>query len=98
MNAGLLLLLKLRLTSQPTITEIKTVIGFGSKNEDCQSSRGTFRQKIGQQPRLNMAELPCSLVPEEAAQSFAEKVRRRGAKATRLWNQLFEAVTLKRLP
>ena len=80
-------------TSQPTIIEIKTVIGFGSKNEGTAKVHGAplgaedwaaTKAKYGWN-------YPAFTVPEEAAQLFAEKVQARGAKANEAWNQLFEA-------
>ena len=80
-------------TSQPTIIEIKTVIGFGSKNQGTAKVHGAplgsedwaaTKAKYGWN-------YPAFTVPEEAAQLFAEKVQARGAKANEAWKQLFEA-------
>lgn len=85
-------------TTQPTMIEIKTVIGFGSPNK--QGKSDAHGAPLGDDEiklvRENYAwnHAPFE-VPEDVYQDFETKVAKRGAEAESEWNKLFEAYKAK---
>ena len=78
---------------QPTLIEVKTVIGFGSPNKS--ASHTSHGAPLGADEVLLTKEAykwehEEFFVPEEVYQDFEEKIVKRGEKAEEEWNQLFE--------
>jgi len=78
-------------TQKPTLIEVKTIIGFGAKNQGTSSVHGAPLGAEG----IDIAkknygwEYPEFTVPEEVATRFEETIQTRGAKAEENWNELF---------
>ena len=80
-------------TEQPTLIEIKTVIGYGSPNKAGSSS--AHGSPLGEEEvRLTKEfygwDYPAFTVPEEVYADFKEKIIDPGVAAENVWNQLFE--------
>ncbi|MDO4431799.1 MAG: transketolase [Aerococcaceae bacterium] len=80
-------------TTQPTIIEIKTVIGYGAPKAGTSAVHGA---PLGEKDWNATKEVygwtaPAFTVPAEAQALFAEKVQARGAQAYANWATLFEA-------
>lgn len=78
-------------TSQPSLIEVKTVIGYGSANEGTHSVHGA---PLGSEDWEQVKEVygwksEAFEVPEEVKQTFSEKVKERGQKAYTEWAELF---------
>ncbi|MCW6662333.1 transketolase [Aerococcaceae bacterium NML190073] len=78
-------------TTQPTIIEIKTIIGYGAPKAGTSAVHGAPLGKEGwEQTKAYYGwEEPAFSVPQEAAELFATKVKERGAQAHAEWEQLF---------
>jgi transketolase len=81
-------------TEQPTLIEIKTVIGFGSPNKA--GSSASHGSPLGSEEikltKENYGwEYEPFFVPEEVYADFNEKIVQKGALAEENWNQLFSA-------
>ena len=80
-------------TSQPSIIEIKTVIGFGAPQAGTSKVHGApLSAADWETTKANYGwEYPAFTVPAEAKALFEEKVQARGAKARQAWVELFTA-------
>ena len=77
-------------TSQPTLIEIKTVIGFGSPNKsDSSASHGAplGEEEVALTKQSYQWEHEPFHVPEEVYQDFKEKVLAKGQEAENAWNK-----------
>ncbi|MBF6626859.1 transketolase [Aerococcaceae bacterium zg-BR9] len=79
-------------TSQPTLIEIKTVIGYGSPKQGTSAVHGAplGQEAWGTTKTYYGWEYPAFTVPAEAQADFDEKVKDRGLKAYEAWNEVFE--------
>lgn len=80
-------------TSQPTLIEVKTVIGFGSPNKSASSASHGAPLGLDEVKLTKEAyEWPHDdfHVPEEVYADFNEKIVKNGADAEDNWNQLFD--------
>ncbi|SEN48816.1 transketolase [Amphibacillus marinus] len=81
-------------TEQPTLIEIKTVIGFGSPNKA--GSNASHGAPLGEDEIVLTKEAyqwthePFS-VPEEVYSDFEEKIVKRGQATEAQWNEMFDA-------
>ncbi|UJL47432.1 transketolase [Virgibacillus sp. NKC19-16] len=81
-------------TAQPTLIEVKTVIGFGSPNKS--GSAASHGAPLGEdevkltKENYNWTHEPF-YVPEEVYTDFNEKIGKKGAEAEENWNQLVQA-------
>lgn len=78
---------------QPTLIEVKTVIGFGSPNKAGSST--SHGSPLGADETVLTKEAYLwehdeFFVPEEVYQDFEEKIAKRGKQAEDNWNKLFE--------
>lgn len=78
-------------TNQPSLIEVKTVIGYGSQNAGTSAVHGA---PLGSEDWEQVKDIyswksEAFEVPEEAKQTFGEKVKERGQKAYRQWAELF---------
>ena len=80
-------------TEQPTLIEVKTVIGYGSPNKSASSAshgaplgldEAKLTKEVYQWPHDDFH------VPEEVYADFNEKIGKHGADAEDNWNQLFD--------
>lgn len=80
-------------TTQPTLIEIKTVIGFGAPNEGTNKVHGAPLGSEGVEiaKRAYAWKYPNFTVPEEVAQRFKKEIQEKGAQAEEKWNTLFAA-------
>lgn len=78
-------------TTQPTIIEIKTVIGFGSPKQGTSAVHGAplGAEGITETKSAYGWDLPDFTVPEEVYARYQANVADRGAKAEAEWNALF---------
>ncbi|ODJ62305.1 transketolase [Brochothrix thermosphacta] len=78
-------------TTQPTIIEIKTVIGFGSPKQGTSAVHGAplGSEGISETKAAYGWDLPDFTVPEEVYARYQANVADRGAKAEAEWNALF---------
>ncbi|EUJ34325.1 transketolase [Brochothrix thermosphacta] len=78
-------------TTQPTIIEIKTVIGFGSPKQGTSAVHGAplGPEGISETKAAYGWDLPDFTVPEEVYARYQANVADRGAKAETEWNALF---------
>lgn len=78
-------------TTQPTIIEIKTVIGFGSPKQGTSAVHGAplGPEGISETKAAYGWDLPDFTVPEEVYARYQANVADRGAKAEAEWNALF---------
>lgn len=80
-------------TTQPTLIEIKTIIGYGSPNKS--NSSASHGAPLGEDEAILTKEYykwehePFH-VTEEVYNDFAEKVQKNGAEKEANWNELFE--------
>ncbi|KGX87567.1 transketolase [Pontibacillus litoralis] len=79
---------------QPTLIEVKTVIGYGSPNKSGKSAShgaplGEDETKLTKSHYSWEHEAFC--VPNEVYQDFEEKVQKRGAEQEQQWNKLFSS-------
>lgn len=80
-------------TTQPTLIEIKTIIGYGSPNKS--NSSASHGAPLGEEEAILTKEYykwehePFH-VTEEVYNDFAEKVQKNGAEKEANWNELFE--------
>ncbi|SDB89727.1 transketolase [Pelagirhabdus alkalitolerans] len=80
-------------TEQPTLIEVKTVIGYGSPNKS--ASNASHGAPLGEdEVKLTKEaygwEYEPFEVPEEVYQDFEEKIAKRGKDAEDKWNKLYE--------
>src|SRR5690625_3472701 len=78
---------------QPTLIEIKTVIGYGSPNKSASSS--SHGAPLGKDEVTLTKEYykwshEAFNVPDEVYEDFNEKIGKAGAKAEEAWNELFQ--------
>lgn len=78
-------------TNQPSLIEVKTVIGYGSENEGTSSVHGA---PLGSKDWKQVKDVygwksEAFEVPEEVRQTFSEKVKERGQDAYTEWAELF---------
>ncbi|WP_099221362.1 transketolase [Listeria costaricensis] len=85
-------------TSQPTMIEVKTVIGFGAPNAGTSKVHGAPLGDEG----IKAAKAAYGweyeepfFVPQEVYDRFKETIQTRGAKKEALWNELFEEYQAK---
>ncbi|WP_182199242.1 transketolase [Paraliobacillus salinarum] len=81
-------------TDQPTLIEVKTVIGYGSPNKSASSaSHGAplGKDEIKLTKEYYGWDHEDFHVPEEVYQDFNEKIVQKGEKAEQEWNKLFES-------
>nr|WP_304216112.1 transketolase [Fredinandcohnia onubensis] len=81
-------------TSQPTLIEIKTVIGFGSPNKaDSSDAHGAplGKEEIRLAKQSYQWEYEDFTVPEDVYHDFVQKIVEPGKTAEHRWNELFEA-------
>ncbi|ALX47845.1 transketolase [Lentibacillus amyloliquefaciens] len=81
-------------TDQPTLIEVKTVIGYGSPNKS--ASAASHGAPLGEEEvKLTKEhykwEHDTFHVPDEVYADFKEKIAENGAEAEQEWNQLFES-------
>lgn len=78
-------------TNQPTIIEVKTIIGFGSVNEGTHKVHGSpLGSEDWEQAKVKYGwDYEAFTVPEEAQKLFKEKVQQRGKEAYTAWEALF---------
>ncbi|MFK8242593.1 MULTISPECIES: transketolase [unclassified Facklamia] len=78
-------------TSQPTLIEIKTVIGYGSPKQGTSAVHGApLGATDWETTKANYGwNHPAFTVPAEAQADFDEKVKERGLKAYEAWTALF---------
>ncbi|MDX8047039.1 transketolase [Gracilibacillus sp. S3-1-1] len=81
-------------TDQPTLIEVKTVIGFGSPNKS--GSSASHGAPLGQdEVKLTKETYAWDheefAVPDEVYQDFETKIVENGKKAEQEWNELFDA-------
>ncbi|MGF3066561.1 transketolase [Facklamia sp. P12950] len=79
-------------SDQPSIIEVKTVIGFGSPNEGTSKVHGApLGADAWSQTKAKYGyDYPAFTVPEETKSVFNEKIVERGKKAQDEWQNLFE--------
>lgn len=79
-------------TSQPTLIEIKTVIGYGAPGQGTSAVHGApLGASKWEQAKATLGhDYPAFTVPQAAQALFTEKVQERGAKAYDAWVTLFE--------
>lgn len=84
-------------TDQPTLIEVKTVIGLGSPKEGTAAVHGAALGEEGVTAAKHFFgwDYPEFTVPEEAAARFKETMIDRGEKAEAEWNDLFAAYEKK---
>lgn len=77
--------------SQPTLIEVKTIIGFGAPNEGTNKVHGAplGTEGIAAAKKAYGWEYPDFTVPEKAAARFKEAINDRGEKAEEAWNKMF---------
>lgn len=80
-------------TEQPTLIEVKTVIGLGSPKEGTSAVHGAALGEEGVQAAKQFFgwDFPEFTVPEEAARRFKETMIEQGEKDEAKWNELFAA-------
>ncbi len=78
-------------TNQPTIIEIKTVIGFGAPNEGTNKVHGAplGAEGIAAAKAAYGWDYPAFEVPEEVKARFKAEINDKGEKAEAAWNELF---------
>ncbi|MBC1333648.1 transketolase, partial [Listeria booriae] len=85
-------------TSQPTMIEVKTVIGFGAPNAGTSKVHGA---PLGDEGILEAKKAygwnyeEKFFVPEEVTARFKETIGERGEKAEAAWNELFASYKAK---
>ncbi|MFD1067036.1 transketolase [Oceanobacillus locisalsi] len=85
-------------TEQPTLIEVKTVIGYGSPNKSGSSSAhgAPLGEEETQLTKENYQwEYDDFHVPEQVYEDFKNKVAKKGAKAETDWDELLRAYTEK---
>ncbi|MGT2832689.1 transketolase [Streptococcus halotolerans] len=78
-------------SDKPTIIEIKTIIGYGAKNQGTSAVHGAplGDEGIAHAKEVYGYDYPAFTVPEEVAERFATGLQARGEKAEAAWNELF---------
>ncbi|WP_438838760.1 transketolase [Streptococcus pluranimalium] len=76
---------------KPTIIEIKTIIGYGAKNQGTSAVHGAplGDEGIAHAKAAYSYDYPAFTVPEEVSERFAAGLQARGEKAETEWNELF---------
>ncbi|WP_431801321.1 transketolase [Halobacillus andaensis] len=81
-------------TEQPSMIEVKTVIGYGSPNKSGKSA--SHGAPLGEEEAMAAKEYykwtyhEPFYVPEEVYQDFKDKVKSNGKKQEQIWNELFQ--------
>lgn len=80
---------------QPTLIEVKTIIGFGAPNEGTNKVHGAPLgvEGIAAAKKAYDWNYPDFTVPEEASKRFKEAINDRGQKAEDAWDKMFAAYT-----
>lgn len=78
-------------SEKPTIIEIKTIIGYGAKNQGTSAVHGAplGHEGIAHAKAAYSYDYPAFTVPEEVSERFAAGLQARGEKAETEWNELF---------
>lgn len=78
-------------SEKPTIIEIKTIIGYGAKNQGTSAVHGAplGDEGIAHAKAAYSYDYPAFTVPEEVSERFAAGLQARGEKAETEWNDLF---------
>ncbi|MXQ49333.1 transketolase [Streptococcus pneumoniae] len=78
-------------SEKPTIIEIKTIIGYGAKNQGTSAVHGAplGDEGIAHAKAAYSYDYPAFTVPEEVSERFAAGLQARGEKAEKEWNELF---------
>lgn len=78
-------------TDQPTLIEIKTIIGYGSPKQGTSAVHGAplGDEGISAAKAIYGWEYPAFTVPDEVAERFTETMMEEGKKAEAAWNDLF---------
>ncbi|WP_438835916.1 transketolase [Streptococcus pluranimalium] len=78
-------------SEKPTIIEIKTIIGYGAKNQGTSAVHGAplGDEGIVHAKAAYSYDYPAFTVPEEVLERFAAGLQARGEKAETEWNELF---------
>lgn len=78
-------------SEKPTIIEIKTIIGYGAKNQGTSAVHGAplGDEGIAHAKAAYRYDYPAFTVPEEVSERFAAGLQARGEKAETEWNELF---------
>ncbi|WP_341931905.1 transketolase [Streptococcus pluranimalium] len=78
-------------SEKPTIIEIKTIIGYGAKNQGTSAVHGAplGDEGIAHAKAAYGYDYPAFTVPEEVTERFAAGLQARGEKAETEWNDLF---------
>ncbi|MFU2205505.1 transketolase [Streptococcus pluranimalium] len=78
-------------SEKPTIIEIKTIIGYGAKNQGTSAVHGAplGDEGIVHAKAAYSYDYPAFTVPEEVSERFAAGLQARGEKAETEWNELF---------
>lgn len=78
-------------SEKPTIIEIKTIIGYGAKNQGTSAVHGAplGDEGIAHAKAAYSYDYPAFTVPEEVSERFAAGLQARGEKAETEWNELF---------
>lgn len=78
-------------TEKPTIIEVKTIIGFGAKNQGTSAVHGAplGDEGIAYAKEAYGYDYPAFTVPDEVADRFATGLQARGEKVEAAWNALF---------
>ncbi|MDR1568076.1 MAG: transketolase [Streptococcaceae bacterium] len=77
--------------NKPTLIEVKTIIGFGAKNQGTSAVHGAPLGSEGiayAKEQYNWS-YPAFSVPTEVATRFEETIQQRGKSAEQAWNELF---------
>ena len=78
-------------SEKPTIIEIKTIIGYGAKNQGTSAVHGAplGDEGIAHAKAAYSYDYPAFTVPEEVSERFVAGLQARGEKAETEWNELF---------
>lgn len=78
-------------TDKPTMIEIKTIIGYGAKNQGTSAVHGAplGDEGIAHAKDVYGYDYPAFTVPEEVSKRFASGLQARGEKAEAAWHDLF---------
>lgn len=78
-------------TDKPTMIEIKTIIGYGAKNQGTSAVHGAplGDEGIAHAKDVYGYDYPAFTVPEEVSKRFASVLQARGEKAEAAWHDLF---------
>ena len=80
-------------TDQPTLIEVKTVIGYGSPNKSGSSaSHGAplGKNEVQQTKEFYGWDYPAFEIPEEVYADFRSKIAEPGLTAEKEWNHMFD--------